>query len=343
MAKKSSQYKKSGVDIDLADRFTSLIGSAVKSLPKKNIYKSIGGYAGLYKLNSDSFIAATTDGVGTKLKLAFQTNKHHTIGIDLVAMSVNDLICVGATPLFFLDYFATSKLNLKQASSVIQGIVEGCKQSNMALIGGETAEMPGIYHKNEYDLAGFAVGIVNQKNLLDGSRVKQGDVLIGVESSGPHSNGYSLIRTLFKKSEKKWINDIFKPTQIYVSFFHDIQKSIGRSLKGMAHITGSSFLNIPRIHPDYQYKIQIPKNYKRKKVFDEIIKRSKMDLEQAYQTINMGFGLIVAVDPKVANLVIQIAKRNQLKAIQIGSILKADTKNKSSVIISDQGKKIRLQ
>lgn len=343
MSNKNSAYKKAGVDIDLADQFTSIIGKSIKQLPKKNIYKSIGGYAGLYKITQDLFIASTTDGVGTKLKLAFQTNTHNTIGIDLVAMSVNDLICVGATPLFFLDYFATSKLNIKQASKVIEGIVNGCKQSNIALIGGETAEMPDIYHKNEYDLAGFAVGVVHKKDLLDGTRVKHGDVLIGFESSGPHSNGYSLIRKLFKPSEKKWISEIFKPTKIYVSLFKQLQKKLGKNLKGMAHITGSSFLNIPRINPKFQYLIKIPKSYKRNKVFDEIINRSGMDLEQAYQTINMGFGLIIAVDPKSVSNVLTLAKNNKMIATQIGVVSKSTKKNQSSVLIYDQGKIIRLQ
>lgn len=343
MNTKKSAYKKAGVDIDLADQFTTIIGQSIKSLPKNNIYKSIGGYAGLYKLSKDMYIASTTDGVGTKLKVAFLLNQHNTIGIDLVAMSVNDLICVGATPLFFLDYFATSKLNIKQATKVIAGIINGCKQSNVALIGGETAEMPDIYNHGEYDLAGFAVGIVNKKDLLDGSRVRHGDILIGFESSGPHSNGYSLIRRLFKSNEKKWMREILKPTKIYVSLFSQLQKALRNNLKGMAHITGSGFLNIPRINPKFQYVIKIPKTYKRKKIFDEIIKRSKMDLEQAYQTINMGFGLVVAVNPNSISKIMKIAKNNKLKATEIGRISNANKKNQSSVLIYDQGIVIRLQ
>ncbi len=260
--KNKTAYQKAGVDIVKADRFTSIISSLVKKTMNKNVYKSIGGYAGLYKIDDHRYIAATTDGVGTKLKIAFETGVHDSVGIDLVAMSVNDLICVGAQPLFFLDYLATGKLELATSTKILKGIVKGCVQGKVALIGGETAEMPDLYKKGEYDLAGFAVGILDKKQILDGTRVQAGDVLIGIESSGPHSNGFSLIRKLIKKNEKQLLKRVFQPTKIYVRAIEDLNKKLGKSVSGMAHITGSGFLNVPRISEKFDYYFKIPEKIK---------------------------------------------------------------------------------
>lgn len=299
---KKSAYARAGVDIEKADKFVGAISKMVKGTLNDKVAKSIGGYAALYQIGTDDFIAATTDGVGTKLKLAFELGKHDTVGVDLVAMSVNDLVCVGAKPLFFLDYFATGKLDLKTSQAVIKGIVEGCTQGKLALIGGETAEMPGMYNDGEYDLAGFAVGMVSRSQIIDGSRVKPGDVVLGIESSGPHSNGYSLVRKLLKGAAKDraMMQACLKPTRIYVDAVSALQRELGLHLKGLAHITGSGFLNIPRINDNVSYDLSLPPTFKFPKVFDELRTRGKLSWDELYTTFNMGFGMIVVVEPVMA-------------------------------------------
>jgi len=237
MATAALTYKKSGVNIDLADK---LVDHIAKKAP------AIGGFAGLFPLDLDGSgpweLVACTDGVGTKLKLAFALDKHDTIGIDLVAMSVNDLVCCGAKPLIFLDYYATGKLKLQVSKKIIAGIMEGCRQGRSVLLGGETAEMPGMYPEGEYDLAGFAVGIVKRSEVIDGSKIYPGDLILGLPSSGLHSNGYSLARQVFKGKElAKWGKTLLTPTRIYVDDVQNLQKAFqkeSRIILGLSHITG---------------------------------------------------------------------------------------------------------
>ena len=253
-------YKSSGVDIDLGDKFVDRIKRMVGRTHDARTVSSVGGFAALYKMDEDRFLAASTDGVGTKIKLAIETGIHHTIGIDLVAMCVNDLLCTGARPLFFLDYFASGKLNLDVGEKVLEGIVEGCIQGKLALIGGETAEMPGMYHGGDYDLAGFSVGEVFKEELLDGSRIANRDTLIGIASSGFHSNGFSLVRKVIEKEtneehRQKLKVDCLTPTRIYVDTFNALRSALGQNLKGLANITGSGLLNIPRMNENFDYDI----------------------------------------------------------------------------------------
>jgi phosphoribosylformylglycinamidine cyclo-ligase len=288
-------YKKAGVDIDKSDKFTEF-------LEKKS--KAIGGFAGLFNLkkyNSNYSIVASTDGVGTKLKLAFLLNKHDTIGIDLVAMCVNDLICVGAKPLFFLDYYATANLDLKKSKKIIKGILEGCRQSDMILLGGETAEMPGFYNKDEYDLAGFAVGIVKNSEIIDGSKVKPGNCIIGIKSSGFHSNGFSLIRKVLEEKNllKKYASKLLTPTKIYVKTIENIReklKSKKTDILSIAHITGSGIEgNLSRVIPKNIDCIIDKNSWEVPKIMREIQEIGKISESEMFKTFNMGIGMIIIV------------------------------------------------
>lgn len=340
MAEKKSAYAKAGVDIVKADQFVSSIASMMQGTHSENVLKGLGGYASLYRINDREFIAATTDGVGTKLKLAFELGKHDTVGIDLVAMSVNDLICVGARPLFFLDYFATGNLDLKVSKAVIKGIVEGCRQGKLALTGGETAEMPGIYKDGEYDLAGFAVGLVSKDELIDGTSIRRGDVLLGLESTGPHSNGYSLIRKLIE-GDKTLARAVFAPTRIYVEAISALRGAIGSQVKGLAHITGSGFLNIPRINEGYDYDIEIPGSFNTPKIFETLKLRGKLSWEEMYTTFNMGIGMVAAVEPAVASRARQSLERAGHKAHVIGRV--GAKSSKPCVRISGDGYSLELK
>ncbi|MBC7370677.1 MAG: phosphoribosylformylglycinamidine cyclo-ligase [Bdellovibrionaceae bacterium] len=326
MAKKGA-YEKAGVNRDLADKFVGSISTMVKSTLNKNVKSSVGGYASLYAVDSKKYIAASTDGVGTKLKLAFDWNSHDTVGVDLVAMSVNDLLCVGAKPLFFLDYFATGKLAPKTAKQVLSGIVDGCREARCALIGGETAEMPGFYQPGEYDLAGFAVGMVDKSKVLPLKSIQSGDVLIGISSAGFHSNGFSLVRKLFKnwKPDKKLsraelAKELLKPTQIYTRAVEGlIEKNL---VKGLAHITGSGFLNVPRMSNKVSYEIYLPPINELPKSYHwlESLKDSSLTFEEKVQTFNMGIGMVIACEPKKAKLILAHLKKNKFKAWDIGSV-----------------------
>lgn len=286
-------YKKAGVDIDAGNKLMDKI---------KKMAPAIGGFSGLFPLpkgtSTEYLLAASTDGVGTKLKIAQLVNKHHTIGIDLVAMSVNDIITVGAKPLFFLDYFATGKLNVNVAEQVIKGIVEGCRQSECVLLGGETAEMPGFYKPGEYDLAGFCVGLVKKSDIIDGAKVKEGDVVLGLPSSGPHSNGYSLIRKVFTSSElKKHQKELLTPTRIYVKEILNTIKGVPKAIKGIAHITGGGFIdNIPRILPNNCQVVIEKKSWPIPRIFKLIQEKAKINEYEMFRTLNMGLGMVVIVD-----------------------------------------------
>ena len=290
-------YRKSGVNIDLADKLVDHIQSKAPA---------IGGFAGLFPLDLDGDgpweLVACTDGVGTKLKLAFALDKHDTIGIDLVAMSVNDLVCCGAKPLIFLDYYATGKLKLKTSKKIISGIMEGCRMGRCVLLGGETAEMPGMYPKDEYDLAGFAVGIVKRKEVIDGSKIYPGDLILALPSSGLHSNGYSLARQVFKgKDLKKWAKALLTPTRIYVDEVMALKKALAQDegiILGLSHITGGGLVeNVPRILPRGRKAIFRKDSWKRLPIFDEIQRRGNVPEKEMWRTFNMGLGLVIVIRP----------------------------------------------
>lgn len=292
----SISYKDSGVDIEKGDLFVERIQKMVKSTYNQQVLSGVGGFCALYALDSERYLASSTDGVGTKIKLAIELGMHETIGIDLVAMCVNDLICSGARPLFFLDYFASSKLDLDVSESVLKGIVDGCLQSQMALIGGETAEMPGMYQPGDYDLAGFSVGEVKKADLIDGLSLKEGDSLVAIASSGFHSNGYSLVRKILetKKASVELKKECLVPTKIYVKSILALLESHRSMVKGIANITGSGFLNIPRINGQFDYHVksidQLPK------FMAQVCELSGLDELELHRTFNMGVGMVVATD-----------------------------------------------
>ncbi|MDR2252083.1 MAG: phosphoribosylformylglycinamidine cyclo-ligase [Endomicrobium sp.] len=293
----SITYKSAGVNIDAGN---DLVKRLKKKLPK------IGGFGGLFPINRMKYnLVSSTDGVGTKLKLAFLLNKHDTVGIDLVAMNVNDLICVGAKPLFFLDYFACGKLNVGQAEQVIKGIAKGCELSGSSLIGGETAEMPGFYKDGEYDLAGFSVGIIEKGKEISGKKIKSGDIVIGLPSGGPHSNGYSLIREVFSAAElKRYSKQLLAPTKIYVKeVLAALSKfnSKKQNIVGIAHITGGSFYDkIERILPE-NIRVVIEKDsWKVPEIFKLVQEKGKVPQDDIYRTLNMGIGMVLIVRPDAA-------------------------------------------
>ena len=342
-------YAQSGVDRDKADELVNRISTLAKMTYGKHRTKlkaSIGGYASLYEINKKQCLAASTDGVGTKLKLAFQLNIHNTIGIDLVAMSVNDLLCVGAEPLFFLDYFATGKLHSGTADEVLKGIVEGCKHAGCALVGGETAEMPEFYQEGEYDLGGFAVGMVDSKGILPKKTVKPGDVLIGIASSGCHSNGFSLLRKLIPEGDSghEVAALLLTPTKIYVNSLRPlIQK---KKLKGMAHITGSGFLNVPRMSDKVNYRIVMPEEKEIAPIFKWLRSASGLPPSELLTTFNMGIGMVLAVEKKNAAVVLRMLRQRGEKAWSIGEVCKRDKGQKaaSHVVIQDSsGEYVTLQ
>ncbi len=290
-------YRKSGVNIDLADKLVDHIQAKAPA---------IGGFAGLFPLDLDDDgpweLVACTDGVGTKLKLAFALDKHDTIGIDLVAMSVNDLVCCGAKPLIFLDYYATGKLKLATSKKIIGGIMEGCRMGRCVLLGGETAEMPGMYPKNEYDLAGFAVGIVKRSEVIDGSKIYPGDLILGLPSSGLHSNGYSLARQVFKgKDLKKWGKQLLTPTRIYVDEVLSLKKALRAKeqiILGLSHITGGGLVeNVPRILPRGRKAIFRKDAWRQPAIFGEIQRRGNVPDKEMWRTFNMGLGLVIVIRP----------------------------------------------
>jgi phosphoribosylformylglycinamidine cyclo-ligase len=298
MSNATLTYRKSGVNIDLADK---LVDHIAKKAP------AIGGFAGLFPLDLDGKgpweLVACTDGVGTKLKLAFALDRHDTIGVDLVAMSVNDLVCCGAKPLIFLDYYATGTLDLKRSKKIIAGIMEGCRQGRCVLLGGETAEMPGMYPAGEYDLAGFAVGVVKRDEVIDGSKIFPGDLILALPSSGLHSNGYSLVRQVFKspKDMAKWGKALLTPTRIYVDEVLRLQEALradNKIILGLSHITGGGLVeNVPRILPRGRKAIFRKDTWKRAPIFDEIQRRGGVPDREMWRTFNMGLGLVIVIRP----------------------------------------------
>jgi len=305
-------YKDAGVDIDAGNSFVDNIKPIVKATFTPHVLGGIGSFAGAYELPTgykEPVMLAATDGVGTKLKLAIDSGKHSTVGIDLVAMCVNDLICNFGTPSFFLDYYATGKLDVAAATAVVSGIAEGCKQSECSLIGGETAEMPGMYSEDDYDLAGFAVGIAEKSELDRVSLVKEGDVLIALPSSGFHSNGFSLVRkVLFGKlgmhfdddfNGRPLIDVLLEPTRIYVKLF----KALKENIVAMAHITGGGLIeNLPRVLPDHLYA-DVDKSLLRPLPIFELLS-AHVEEEEMYRAFNMGIGMVLVVRPENVDTVL---------------------------------------
>jgi phosphoribosylformylglycinamidine cyclo-ligase len=303
-------YREAGVDIDAGDEFIDRIKPLVRSTFRPEVLADLGGFGGLFRLQAkkyqDPVLVSGTDGVGTKLKIAFMMDRHDTIGIDLVAMCVNDIAVSGAEPLFFLDYFATGKLAVPKAQQVIEGIAEGCRRAGCALIGGETAEMPTMYADGEYDLAGFAVGVVDKPKIIDGQSIKAGDAILGLASTGLHSNGYSLARRVFFEKAKLTVNSqvpeldrplgevLLTPTRIYAKQILGLLQDF--PIKGIAHITGGGITeNLPRIFPDGVRARINRKAWKIPPVFQALSKLGQVDREEMFRVFNMGIGLIVVV------------------------------------------------
>ena len=290
-------YKAAGVDIEKGDQFVEKIKAKVASQYSNRVYSGIGGFAALYQITEDKLIAAGTDGVGTKIKTAQQLNIHNTVGIDLVAMCVNDILCVGATPLFFMDYLGVGKLVLAISESIIEGIQEGCIQSSIPLIGGETAEMPSVYPKNEYDLAGFAIGEVLKSDVIDGKNISENHAIVALPSSGLHSNGFSLARKLVQAHETELLQEMLTPTRIYTKAIKPLLQKHRKSIHGLSHITGGGIDNIARLNSDFDYKLeQLPEYDSISPIFSVMKERSKLSDLELYHTFNMGIGFCIITD-----------------------------------------------
>ena len=316
-------YKKAGVDVEKADLFVEKIKSLVPSTFNADVMDGIGGFAAVYRLDEQRYLASCTDGVGTKLKLAQKLGRHYGVGIDLVAMCVNDLLCVGARPLFFLDYMAFGKLNTQISEELIAGMVDGCKQSGMALIGGETAEMPGMYQDDEYDLAGFSVGEMAPAQMHNESTFSEGDVLLGLASSGFHSNGYSLLRQLVETTEVGLIEELLTPTRIYVSLFNKIKNKFPGALVAAAHITGGGVVNIPRMSPNFDYVIsKWPSVEEVAPIFKKMTARMKLSTTELLNTFNMGIGMVLLVKKEQAQQVEMLLQQENEKYFSLGFIRK---------------------
>lgn len=323
--KNSLTYKDSGVDIDEANRFVGGIGALVKSTMVKGAFSRKGSFGGLFELKGkykNPVLVSSTDGVGTKLLIAAAADKHDTVGIDLVAMNVNDVLCVGAKPLFFLDYIACGKVKTPVLHDVIKGITEGCRQSGCALVGGETAEMPGLYGEDEYDLAGFTVGVVEKKDIIDGSKIKAGDIMIGLASSGIHSNGYSLVRRVFSHGEQKELaKDLLTPTKIYVKPVLAVLDKV--EVNGIAHITGGAYYEkLTKILPPGKcFRIKRD-SWPVPEIFRKIQNKGQVAETEMFRTFNMGIGLVLVVSPGKVNKVRTILKKQGAENYVIGDVVK---------------------
>ncbi len=332
----SLSYRDAGVDIDAGNELVNVIKPIAARTRRPGVMAGLGGFGAMFELPMDRYkqpvLVSGTDGVGTKLKLAMEVGKHDTIGIDLVAMCVNDLIVQGAEPLFFLDYYATGKLSIDTAAAVVTGIGTGCEQAGCALIGGETAEMPGMYDGEDYDLAGFCVGAVEKAEIIDGSKVKAGDVIIGIASSGPHSNGYSLVRKIIEFSGAK-LSDSFgdstlgetllEPTRIYIKPLLELIKTV--DVHSLAHITGGGLLeNLPRVLPEGSQAVIDSKSWQRPAIFDWLQEKGNVEHEEMHRTFNCGIGMTVVVDASDLDKTLQCLKDNGETAWHIGTITQAD-------------------
>ncbi len=337
-------YKDAGVDVEKGDRFVEMIKPMVESTFRPEVLTGLGGFAGCVSLNIERYkkpiLVSSTDGVGTKLKIAFMMDRHDTVGIDLVAMLVNDIIVVGARPLFLLDYFATSRLDPKRGRSVVEGIVKGCAEAECSLIGGETAEMPGFYKDGEYDLAGFVVGVVEDAQMIDGTRVTVGDKLIGIASSGLHSNGYSLVRKVLLDHQKMDVkekveelgevlgNELLRPTRIYVKTILNLTRDF--TLGGIAHITGGGISgNLPRVIPKGCSAVVRRGTWDTPPIFPFLQERGKIPEDEMYKTFNNGVGMILVVRPKDVEDIMARLRSLGEKAFVIGDIGKAEKDQKT--------------
>jgi len=325
-------YKESGVDIKKASAFKKEIKSVVRGSFRPEVLKDIGGFGSFFAFDKDKYrepvLVSSSDGVGTKLKIACLVNKHDTIGIDAVAMNVNDILCVGAEPLFFLDYIAFSELDNAILVDVVKGINDGCIDAGCSLVGGETAQMPGMYKGGDYDVAGFCVGAIERKEIIDGTKITAGDVVIGLESNGIHSNGYSLVRKVLSEEElKRYAPELLKPTRIYVkpvlSLLRTTQDAKRTTLNGIAHITGGAFYDkIARILPD-NVNVKIDKkSWSVPEIFRLIQKKGNIEDREMYHTFNMGVGMVLIVEPKSAKAVISGLSKFKLKSYIIGEVVK---------------------
>ena len=344
MSKQSLSYKDAGVDINAGNALVELIKPEVKRTTRTEVIGGLGGFGALCAIPSkykEPILVSGTDGVGTKLRLAIDLKKHDTIGIDLVAMCVNDLVVQGAEPLFFLDYYATGKLDVDIATDVVKGIADGCVQSGCALVGGETAEMPGMYHVGDYDLAGFCVGVVEKSEIIDGSRVKNGDALIALGSSGPHSNGYSLVRKVIDVAgvnpatelldNKPLSEHVLAPTKIYVKSVLALIKQA--DVHAIAHLTGGGFWeNIPRVLPKNTKAVIDEKSWKWPSVFNWLQEKGNIDTYEMYRTFNCGVGMVIALPQEQVETALAILKQAGENAWLIGHIEHAEDDAEQVVI-----------
>lgn len=333
-------YKKAGVDIEAGYKSVELMKEHVKKTMRPEVLGGLGGFAGAFDLSGiknmeEPVLLSGTDGCGTKVKLAFVMDKHDTIGIDAVAMCVNDIACSGGEPLFFLDYIACGKNYPEKIASIVSGVAEGCLQSECALVGGETAEHPGLMSEDDYDLAGFAVGVVDKKDIIDGSTIKAGDTLIGIASSGVHSNGFSLVRKVFemtKESLDTYYDELGKtlgealiePTRIYVKALKNV-KNAGVRIKGCSHITGGGFFeNVPRMLPENVRAIIKKESYPVPALFDLIQKNGNIEEHMMYNTFNMGLGMVIAVNPEDVETTMKAIEEAGDKCYVVGNIVEGD-------------------
>ena len=344
MSKQSLSYKDAGVDINAGNALVERIKPEVKRTTRAEVIGGLGGFGALCAIPSkykEPILVSGTDGVGTKLRLAIDLKKHDTIGIDLVAMCVNDLVVQGAEPLFFLDYYATGKLDVDVAADVVKGIADGCVQSGCALVGGETAEMPGMYHAGDYDLAGFCVGVVEKSEIIDGSRVKNGDALIALGSSGPHSNGYSLVRKVIDVAginpatelidNKPLSEHVLAPTKIYVKSVLALIKQA--DVHAIAHLTGGGFWeNIPRVLPKNTKAVIDEKSWKWPSVFNWLQEKGNIDTYEMYRTFNCGVGMVIALPQEQVETALAILKQAGENAWLIGRIEHAEDDAEQVVI-----------
>ena len=330
-------YKKAGVDIEAGYQAVELMKSHVQATMRKEVLGGIGGFAGAFDLSAikemdEPVLLSGTDGCGTKVKLAFVMDKHDTIGIDAVAMCVNDIACSGGEPLFFLDYIACGKNYPKKIASIVSGVAQGCIQAECALVGGETAEHPGLMPEDEYDLAGFAVGVVDKKDIIDGSRIQVGNVLIGLASSGVHSNGYSLVRKVFDMSKESLDTyypelgrtlgeTLLEPTRIYVKALKAIRQA-GVKITGCSHITGGGFYeNVPRMLPEGKRALIKTDSYPVPAIFDLIANKGQIEKKMMYNTFNMGLGMVIAVSKEDVSATMQALQAAGQEAYQVGEIV----------------------
>lgn len=344
MSKPSLSYKDAGVDINAGNELVERIKPHVKRTTRPEVIGGLGGFGALCALPGkykEPILVSGTDGVGTKLRLAIDLKKHDTIGIDLVAMCVNDLVVQGAEPLFFLDYYATGKLEVDVASDVVKGIAEGCVQSGCALVGGETAEMPGMYHAGDYDLAGFCVGVVEKAKIIDGSKVQAGDALIALGSSGPHSNGYSLIRKVIdvagvnpatEQLVGKALGDqLLAPTRIYVKSVLELIEKV--DVHAIAHLTGGGFWeNIPRVLPDNTKAVIDEKSWEWQPVFKWLQEKGNIDSYEMYRTFNCGVGMVIALPQADVEKALNVLRQAGENAWLIGQIESLNPGEKQVII-----------